>query len=430
MEWDDLIDKEGERLEAKRKQLEEIEAVLARAGYKLEDWAQFLVWRDRRNGGNGHNQASGIELVRLASIDSVPLRWLWPGKIPMGKLTLLVGDPGLGKSVITLDLAARVSMGAAWPDGSEGDDPGDVIIFSAEDDAADTIRPHLEIAGADLDRIFILKSVKRSDGHKYLFSLVDDLVALKECIDQLGGSVHLVVIDPISAYLGNDVDSHNNTSVRAVLAPLAELAAMTTAAFAGVSHLNKGAGTAIYRIQGSIAFTAAARAVWAVAKDPHDETGHRRLLLPVKNNLAPDSGGLGYEIEDVGGQAAIHWGEAISTNTAEALEHEGPEELSGRQEATEFLKNLLQDGAVAAIEVFKAARACAISEKTLKRAKKEMGIISEKADFGGGWFWRIPGTKGVKDAEEGQEYYPGPLGPLGDIWPSSENGQKELIENE
>ena len=171
-----------------------------------------------------------------------------------------MGDPGLGKSVLSLDLAARVSTGAPWPHAAGRSDIGDVLILSAEDDPADTIVPRLMAVGADLNRIFILKGVKKGDQVQY-FSLAEDLLALEAA---LTSQTRLIIIDPISAYLG-ETDSHVNTSVRSVLAPLAELASKTGAAVLAISHLNKGQGAAIYRVQGSIAFTAAARAVWAVA---------------------------------------------------------------------------------------------------------------------------------------------------------------------
>jgi len=189
-----------------------------------------------------------------------PIRWLWPGRVPLGKLTLIVGDPGLGKSFLTLDLAARVSAGEPWPDAPGAENtPGAVVLLSAEDDLADTIRPRLDAAGADVERVAALS----------ISSLQRDLPDLEKAMHDAPG-VRLVVIDPITAYLAG-TDSHKNADVRSLLAPLAELAARHRVAVVAVSHLNKHVGgSALYRAQGSLAFTAAARAVWLVAKDKAD----------------------------------------------------------------------------------------------------------------------------------------------------------------
>lgn len=369
-------------------------------------------------GGNGKS-ASTIVMRCAADITPKELRWLWPGKIPAGKLTLLVGDPGLGKSVISLDIAARVSIGALWPDAPMNAETGDVIILSAEDDPADTIIPRLNAIGANLDRIFTVAGVRRGNGRDAYFSIAEDLQLLEAIITD---QVRLIIIDPISAYLG-DIDSHINTSVRAVLAPLAGLAARTEAAVFGISHLNKGAGAAIYRVQGSIAFTAAARAVWAVCKDMHDETGKRRMMLPVKCNLAADTEGLSYELTDAGGNASVSWGDSVLADAAEALSHEGPEEMHGRVEAEAWLRELLADGPVEAGEIRKAARDNGIAERTLWRAKKAAGIKAMKTGFNKGWIWSLPGAKAAKSAEECQGCHPRNLGNLGGDWQPSAKDQ-------
>jgi len=384
---DELI----ERVEAKRDKtldLDNLEPILKRTGLTLDEFAEaYEIAHRRKNGGNGHDRGAGAELVRLSTIEAQPLRWLWPGKIPTGKLTLLVGDPGLGKSVITLDLAARVTIGSPWPDGGVSEGPGDVIILSAEDDPADTIRPRLEVVGADLDRTFILRCIRKEDGKERTFSLTADLGKLKEQLEHLGDTVKLLIIDPVSAYLG-DTDSHVDASVRSVLAPLAELAAQYGVAVLGVSHLNKGQGAAIYRVQGSIAFTAAARAVWAVGKDPEDDTGRRRLLLPVKCNLAPDIGGIAYGLEDANGIATVHWGDPVTADVHEVM---GPiDELGAKDEAVRFLEDILSDGPMLAVEVYKEARKNGIKDRTLRRAKKELGAVAQKRiGQRGSWEWLL-----------------------------------------
>src|SRR5437660_11349850 len=223
----------------------------------------------------------GAVLRCFSDIAPKPLRWVWPGRIPLGKLTLLVGDPGLGKSLLTAGIASCVSRGASFPDGARCDS-GSAILLSAEDDPGDAIRPRLDAAGADVSRVHILDAVRvqLTDGSltEKSFNLETD-IALLEGVLREHPDVRLIVIGPISAYLGG-TDSHSNAEVRGLLSPLAALAAKYGVAVLAVTHLRKSAGAAIYRAISSIAFAAASRAVWAVACDPEDE--ERRLLVPGK----------------------------------------------------------------------------------------------------------------------------------------------------
>jgi RecA-family ATPase len=207
---------------------------------------------------------------------------------------MLAGHPGLGKSQATLNIAAIATTGGLWPVDRVYCEQGNVIILSAEDDAADTIRPRLEASGADLNRAFILDAVIDISGGRRSFNLAADLGRLGQMIEEIGGAA-LIIIDSISAYLGG-TDSHKNADIRALLSPLAEMAAKHDAAIIGVSHLNKcGGGEALLRVTGSLAFVAAARAAFLVVKDPEDPK--RRLFLPVKNNIGNDSTGLAFRIE-------------------------------------------------------------------------------------------------------------------------------------
>jgi len=204
--------------------------------------------------------ATQPEVIRLADVSPEQVEWLWPGRIAVGKLTVLAGNPGLGKSLATLDIAARVSVGKCWPDNRWEQQPiGGVVLLSAEDDLGDTIRPRLDAHGADVTRIVALKSIKGADGagdYNRLFDLSRDLEHLRAAIGTVE-NCRLIVVDPISAYLGK-TDSHKNSDVRGVLSPLADLAAETRVAILAVSHLRKGEGAAIYRTMGSLAFVAAA----------------------------------------------------------------------------------------------------------------------------------------------------------------------------
>jgi len=226
-------------------------------------------------------QADGPLLISLADVQPAQVSWLWLGRIPRGKLTLLVGDPGLGKSFVTLDMAARVSTGSAWPDGKPVTQ-GPVVILSAEDDLADTIVPRLDAHGADRRFVFCLKAVRQSGREKF-FSLKDDLKYLASTIDYL--KPNLVIIDPLSAYMGM-TNTSRDADVRFVLGPLTDLAAQTGVAILAVMHLNKASKNhVIYRTSGSVAFTASARSLLALTRDPGDES--RRVLCSIKNNLSP-----------------------------------------------------------------------------------------------------------------------------------------------
>ncbi len=334
-------------------------------------------------------------IVRLSDVTPEPVTWLWPGRFALGKLTLIAGDPGLGKSFLTLDMAARVSTGCGWPDRpGERIEPGGVVLLSAEDAIGDTIRPRLDAAGADVRRIIVLEAIRAvHDGResRRAFDLSRDLPALEAAIP-LVESCRLVVIDPVTAYLGG-VDSHKNAEIRGLLAPLGELATRHRVAVVAVTHLNKsGGGPAIYRAMGSLAFAAAARAAWAVSKDKDEP--RQRLLLPIKNNLAPDTGGLGYRIEAGGnGCPAVAWEpDPVNVSADDALAGDRDEGggRTERDDAAEWLADLLAHGPRPARDVERDARDAGYSIATVRRAKAAIGVVSRKPAFGGPWEWTLP----------------------------------------
>jgi len=352
---------------------------------------------DRANGANV--PGGGSITTRLSDVTPVPVQWLWPKRIPLGKLTMLAGEPGLGKSFLTLDLAARVSTGAGWPclDFSH-DRPGGVVLLSAEDDVTDTIRPRLDVAGADCARIIALHGVRYADGKQELFKLPDHLTVLSDTIAQLP-DCRLVVIDPVSAFLG-ETDSHNNSEVRGVLAPLANMAAEHGVAVLAVTHLNKGTGSAINRSIGSIAFVAAARAAYLVARDRDDF--ERRLLLPVKNNLGSDQGGYAFRLEgDPISKVAWEPSEVNDRTADEAVgcgtKRRGPEP-SAQDDCTTWLIDRLAKGPRPAGEMWEEAEAEGFARKTVQRAKRRAGITSEKSSQSGGWLWLLPGCGPLMDS--------------------------------
>lgn len=341
--------------------------------------------------------------INAASVIPRAVRWLWKGRIPRGKVSIIAGDPGLGKSQVCASLASVVTNGGLWPVDRTPCEQGSVVILSAEDDPEDTIRPRLEAAGADVSRVTILQAVRYQNDDAVTaergFNLGEDMAKLRDLLMALE-DVRLVVIDPVSAYLGT-LDSHKNAEVRAMLMPLSSLAAVTDCSILLVSHLTKGqAGSVLARIQGSMAFGAAARAVWGVTKD-HDNA-QRRLFMPMKNNLGRDDTGLAYSIESYRLEAPeddepietsrIMWEpEQVTISPEDAFSsHVSDEGRSAITEAKEFLRDALLQGPMQVSEIQKLSRIAGHVWITIKRAQSALKIKAEKTGFGGGWSWKLP----------------------------------------
>jgi hypothetical protein len=330
--------------------------------------------------------ASRLTVRCLADVVPRKLEWLWPGMLPLGKLSLFCGDPGLGKSFVTCDLAARVSRGGAWPNGDATQSAGSVLILACEDDVEDTIRPRLDDAGADVSRIHVIDSVCVRNKERG-FALDADMPLLKREVERLE-DVRLLIIDPISAYCGK-ADTHRNSEVRTMLSPLTDLAAESQFAVVGINHLTKSGGKAVYRGMGSIAFNAAARAVVNFYRDPEDED--RRLIVTTKMNLTAESCGLAYRIED----GAVVWDDDpvdLTADELETLESAGGGKTKGaaRERAIEFLQATLSGGRMASTELFETAASVGIKERTLRRALKDLGCIKSKDGMEGGFSWELP----------------------------------------
>lgn len=364
---------------------------------------------------SGPSQAPAIEarstagskaiVTSFSDIRPQPVSWLWKDRIALGKVTLIVGDPGLGKSLSTVDIAAKVSTGSVWPVDAVPAPLGDVVFISAEDDPADTIRPRLDAAGADPSRVHVLRSIQKTtyDGKKTqrMFSLVEDIEALAGVLSGLPAP-KLVIIDPISAYLGK-ADSHKNSDIRGLLAPLAEVATRFKVAVVAVSHLNKNSmdKNALYRTMGSLAFTAAARACFAVVRDR--EKSDRRLVLPVKNNLAQDLTGLAYSVMATEDNVPfIVWEqEAVVIPRDEILSpSSSQDERTDTDYAEMVLEIELREGPKPASEVLKAAKSAGVKDKALRRARGKLGVIVKKASFKGGWVWELPERQGAQEVQD------------------------------
>jgi hypothetical protein len=414
------------------------------------------------------------------TLDQTPRRglpWLWPGRIPIGRVTLLVGDPGVGKSLLALDVAARVTAAKPWPDqagskehGAGRDDgvdeppdtlplqsqpttirtfpplapcslhpalssaPATVLILSAEDDPADTIRPRLEAVNADLARIVALPPGWSPDDpagvwdgapevalfgqgkpHFRTLDLTRDVAVLDDVIERQG-DVRLVIIDPLGAYLGGHVENSSGP-VRRVLLQLGRLAAHRKLAVLAICHLRKQSGSALHRTMGSLAFTAASRAAWLVARDP--AAADRRLMLPMKNNLGGDSQGLAFTIAAAGPEdaAAIDWlPDPVALSADAALNPTKPPKAPPPRpqpeldDAVRWLNAELADGVQSSRRIDNRATAHGIRPITLRRAFRVLGGEAVRTGFGplGTWHWRLPGV-GPQEPDKNADFF-------GDDW--------------
>jgi putative DNA primase/helicase len=344
----------------------------------------------------------GLQRDGLADVEEKEVRWLWPNRIPLGHLTLIAGEPGLGKSFVTLDIVAKTTVtGGMWGDGVQKTVCGEALIFSAEDSASDTIKPRLVKLGADVNLVAAPRRVHEEHNGKIvkrLFNLVDDLPKLEDELKHRP-TARLVIIDPVSAYLGG-TESHNNAKVRGdVLGPLSILAEDYDVAIVAITHLNKGDQQGLGRISGSIAFPAAARIVWMVARDIEDKA--KRLMLFGKGNLGPEMTGLAFQIigdpANSKAQPDLQWIDGdIDETYADFQRRENQKHAGGRHndaldEAMEFLREHLRGGKLPREEVFKAAKGEGISIPTLKRAADRLGILKPRNEgFQSGTSWELP----------------------------------------
>ncbi len=359
----------------------------------------------------------------LAKVGPRAVKWLWPGRVPLGKLTLLVGDPGRGKSLLALDMAARVSRGAPWPDAcgtcgtgapacartaeggcatpratAEGGCAtpcaplGRTVLLSAEDDTADTIRPRLDALGGDPSRVSVIRAVNWEDiDRNEPLSLARD-VKLLEAVVRTRPDTRLIVLDPISAYLGGG-ESYNNADIRRLLAPVKAMAEELNVAVLAITHLTKRrAASVLYRAMGSMAYVAASRAAWAVV--PDREAPGRMLLVPIKCNLVGGATGLAYRIvphPDNPALPIVAWEpEPVAMTADEAME--ALPKPTPREEAAEWLRQVLSAGPLPSNQVERQGSEAGFTLRTLRRAKADLGILPYRE--GTGWMVRLPDSPG------------------------------------
>lgn len=374
-------------------------------GLRTEDAAEAWMEAEKTDGQAEPGTAESLVTERMSEVKPAPVRWLWLNRIALGKYVMLAGDPDVGKTSLWCDLAAHITTGADWPDRSKCE-RGSVLFATSEDGIADTISPRLIAAGADMRRVHHIKGVRRTqedggerDG-RLSFASVE---AIRDKARHLT-DLRLLVWDPQDAYLGK-IEASKNAKVRAGIEPLVKLAEARRFTLLGLSHPNKSlTQIAHHRMMDSIGWVAAARQVHIVAFDPDDpaenKSDRRRVFVPLKNNLARDVGGLAFRLgvkrlrELNGGSAAfIEWEEGkVCTTAAQVLSPPTTTRDTKKDDAIEFLRDLLKDGETTAKRALREAAKIGLSKTAIHRARKALGVRTRK-DGQGGWRWCLEGLK-------------------------------------
>lgn len=320
-----------------------------------------------------------LELIRMSDIQPEEVQWLWYPYIPLGKLTVIQGDPGEGKTTFVLAVIAALTKGEALPE-REPLDPVNILYQTAEDGLADTIRPRLDALGADCSRVLVIDESKRE------LSLSDERI--RQAMEETGAK--LLVLDPLQAYLGAEVDMHRANEVRPILKRLGSVAEQMGCAVVLIRHLNKMQGQKSgHRGMGSVDFQAAARSVLLVGRTKEDP--QLRIVVPDKSSLAPEGESIAFALDP---EQGFQWKGYCAYNAEELLGGSTKQVQTKTMQAEETLRNLL-DKPAPAEEILRRITAVGISERTLMTAKKNLGVLSEKR--GGQWFWRLPSGQGCKD---------------------------------
>ncbi|MBU3609684.1 AAA family ATPase [Polynucleobacter wuianus] len=350
-----------------------------------------------------------INLIRGSDVKMRPVMWLIDQWLPMGKLTLLAGAGGTGKTTLALGIAAAITSGGLFPNGQRYLGKSNVLIWSSEDDPEDILSPRLAAMGADLTKVFFLKSSSENDKDR-VFNPATDLDSLKATLEKVGG-VALILLDPVIGVVKGNSDKAND--VREGLDPLVEFSQNQQCAIIGISHFGKGGQgkDPAERVLGSQAFTALPRMVWAtvIQKDTGD-----RVLVRAKTNLSARDGGFLYSVEQTQHKgidtSIVAWKGQIEGSShqiisdAEALEiDDGNDEkiTPAVRSAMEFLEGILEGENQPFSVIENDAKNAGISIASIRRASEVLGVKKDKSGMSGGWFWRLPQNGEIpEDAQE------------------------------
>ncbi len=341
-------------------------------------------------------EAGGVEIIRADSIKVVGIRWLWSGWLAAGKLHLLAGQAGTGKTTIAVAWAATISRGGSFPDGTRCE-AGSTLMWSGEDDVADSLVPRFMANGGDASKFHLVVGARDEEGRRRPFDPATDVPALTAGARGVP-DLRLVIVDPVVLAVAGD--SHKNAEVRRGLQPLVDLAAALGVAVLGITHYSKNTSgrDPLERVTGSLAFGALARVVLGTAKPAKD--GPPRRLVRVKSNVGPDGGGFEYELVQhalrgaggLFGQAVV-WGDALEGSArdlfAEIEAREG-DEAPARSGAESWLRDRLASGPMDSVKVKMDAEGAGLSWATVRRAQKALGVVTTKDGMEGGWRWRLP----------------------------------------
>jgi putative DNA primase/helicase len=346
-----------------------------------------------------------LALRRASDIECTAINWLWPQRMVGDGLTIITGPVGISKSLISVDVAARVTTGGKWPDGTGHAPQGSVILFGAEDDAGKVVVPRLAAAGADLARVHVCQgAVNADDGDADAPAAVileRHIEELRAALDEVA-DCRLIVFDPLPDYIAGD--ENNSAEVRRALVPLARLAQERNVAVLAVLHQNKKNDlTTVQRIAGSGAFAQIARVVLSIGTHPEDadkETGKRRIMLVSKNNYGQRDVGQAYEIETrSNGQPGLVWQAGLVTMDADEIARRptgGREHEERRGEAVDALRDLLADGEQNATTIMARLQDAGLGRRQIEHAKKVLNVIPMKRRDG--WYWRLPANEPVSRA--------------------------------
>ncbi|HMK23893.1 MAG TPA: AAA family ATPase [Terriglobales bacterium] len=324
--------------------------------------------------------------VLAHSVKPAKVEWLWSGWIPRAEVTILDGDPGVGKSAFACELAASITTGRAMPGAADGQSlPRGAVFVDLENSLEHTLVPRLSVAGADLARVRIMRSILGPNGNERTPQIPYDLHEIEKAIHDV--QADLLVIDPLVGCLPLDTDAHRDQHVRHAIAPLQRLAEQTGVAVLAIRHLNKtGGSNPLYRGGGSIAFIAGARAALLIQRDPNDPTW--RVLAATKTSLGPEPRSLRFQLVPSGDSTKVEWGGASPYSAESLLADSGGEEgRRERHEAKEFIRGELQYGPMKATEMFSKGKKHGFTEKTLRRAKADLGVDSHQIHLKGERWW-------------------------------------------